>query len=83
MSDDRESRRLPLPHVPVTDPAMRASTFRSPRRDEAARLRALMDEIAHRLHDVADAMSPRGFEAMVRELARTKMRWDEQQEQRA
>jgi hypothetical protein len=44
--------------------------------DEGARLIALTSEVARRLQGACRGMSPAAFDALVREIALTKWRWE-------
>ena len=44
--------------------------------DETARLIATTDEIARRLRGACRGMPPAAFDALVREIALTRWRWD-------
>jgi hypothetical protein len=44
--------------------------------DETARLIAMTDEVARRLRGACLGMPPAAFDALVREIALTRWRWD-------
>jgi hypothetical protein len=55
----------------------RAATASGPRgTDDGARLTALTSEVARRLQGACRGMPPAAFDALVREIALTKWRWE-------
>lgn len=67
--DGRASDRAPEPRSPITHGPQGP--------DETARLIAITDDVARRLQGACRGMSPVAFDALVREIAFTRWRWDQ------
>ncbi len=67
--DSRTSSRAPDHRSP--------STHGPQGPDETARLIAMTDDVARRLQGACRSMSPAAFDALVREIAFTRWRWDQ------
>jgi hypothetical protein len=68
--DGRTSDRAANPRSPITHGPQGP--------DETARLIATTDDVARRLQGACRNMSPAAFDALVREIAFTRWRWDQQ-----
>ena len=67
--DGRTSGRAPDHRSPITHGPQGP--------DETARLIAMTDDVARRLQGACRGMSPAAFDALVREIAFTRWRWDQ------